>query len=172
MQPDEQASSAEEFAIFVATRQRQLQRTAWLLTGDWAAAEDLVQSALAKTWRHWRRVRSAEDPDAYVRRIIVNSFANGWRRRWRGEEPTDPIPEQAMPDVADDLSVRISVQAALQHLSRRQRTVVVLRYFDDLTEAQTANVLGCAVGTVKSTTGRALERLRVEPILNELLVEK
>lgn len=172
MQPDGQASSAAEFAAFVATRQRQLQRAAWLLTGDWAAAEDLVQSALAKTWRHWRRVRSAEDPDAYVRRIIVNLFANGWRRRWRGEVATDALPETEMPDVADDLSVRLSVQAALQHLSRRQRAVVVLRYFDDLTEAQTANVLGCAVGTVKSTTGRALERLRAEPILNELLVEK
>ena len=172
MQPEQQATSAEEFAHFVVSRQRQLQRTAWLLTGDWAAAEDLVQNALAKTWRHWGRVRDAEDPDAYVRRIVVNSFANGWRRRWRGEEPTDHLPEQAMPDVADDAAVRLSVQAALRRLSRRQRAVVVLRYFDDLTESQTATVLGCAVGTVKSTTGKAFERLRAEPILNELLVEK
>ena len=169
MQPDSKATSADEFAVFVATRQRQLQRTAWLLTGDWQAAEDLVQSALAKTWRHWRRVRDAEDPDAYVRRIIFNSFASSWRRRWRGEEPTEHLPETAIPDVTDDVALRLSVQAALAQLSRRQRAVVVLRYFDDMSEAQVAHVLGCAIGTVKSTTGKALGRLRAEPSLNGLL---
>ena len=160
---------ADEFAEFVASRQRQLQRAAWLLTGDWTAAEDLVQTALAKTWRHWRKVQAADDPDAYVHRVLVNSFASGWRRRWRGEQPTETIPDSLIADVADEVSTRLSVQAALARLPRRQRAVLVLRYFQDMSEAQVAEAMGCAVGTVKSTSDKAITRLRAEPMLTGLL---
>lgn len=155
----------DAFAAFVASRQRRLLRTAWLLTGDWAAAEDLVQSALAKTWRHWRRVTSADDPDAYVRRVLVNTFASSWRRRWRGEQPTATLPETAIADPADEIALRLGVQSALATLPSRQRAVLVLRYVEDLSEAQVAGLLGCAVGTVKSTSAKALARLRAEPTL-------
>lgn len=164
-----QGTRAEDFAVFVASRQRRLQRTAWLLTGDWAAAEDLVQTALARTWRHWDRVAAADDPDAYVRRVLMNSFTSAWRRRWRGEVPTRDLPDRPGGDVADEVVLRLSVQSALARLPRRQRAVVVLRYVEDLSEAQVAQVLGCAVGTVKSSGSKALARLRQEPGLAGLL---
>src|SRR5689334_14688594 len=126
----------DAFAAFVASRQRGLQRTAWLLTGDWAAAEDLVQNALAKAWRRWDRVSRADDPDAYVRRVLVNEFASSWRRRWRGEIPTADVPERHGGDVADGVVMRVAVTTALTRLTKRQRAVLVLRYVDDLPEAQ------------------------------------
>ena len=161
-------SVEEEFREFVATRQRALLRTAWLLTGDWAAAEDLVQTALVRTWPHWRRIgeRGAE---AYVRRVMHNTFNTWWRRRWRGETPTAELPEHAVPDAFGESDVRGALVAALHRLPRRQRAVVVLRFFDDLTEAQAADALGCATGTVKSQTSKALATLRRDPRLADLV---
>jgi RNA polymerase sigma-70 factor (sigma-E family) len=159
----------EAFAAWVASRQRRLQRAAWLLTGDQSSAEDLVQEAMAKTWRHWRRVSSADDPDAYVRRVLVNTFVSGRRRRWRAEHPVERLPETATP--AADSDTRIAVARALAKLPRRQRGVVVLRFFEDLSVAETALALGCPEGTVKSTTAKALAALRGDTTLGGLLEE-
>jgi RNA polymerase sigma-70 factor (sigma-E family) len=154
-----------DFEVFVATRQRQLLRAAWVLTGSWPAAEDLVQTALARTWRHWDRARRADDPDAYVRRVLVNTYVSGWRRRWRGEVATEVLPDPGTADRTDELALRVSLQAALARLSPRQRAVVALRYVEDLSEEQVAALLGCAVGTVKSTSSKALARLRTDGLL-------
>lgn len=160
------------FAEFVRARERALQRTAWLLTGDWAAAEDLVQTALAKTWPRWERITRSDDPEVYVRRVIVNTYASWWRRRWHGEHPTETVPDRAgAGDLAGEAATRLAVQAALARLTRRQRVVVVLRVFDDLSEAQVAAMLGCAVGTVKSTAAQALAKLRSDPQLAALVKE-
>jgi RNA polymerase sigma-70 factor (sigma-E family) len=141
-------------------------RSAWLLTGNEASAEDLVQTALVRLWPRWSKVERDGGVDAYVRRILVSTYINGWRRRWRGEVPTAVMPDgpvQTDPHAATDL--RIAVRHALAELPPRQRAVVVLRYFEDLTEVQTAQALGCAVGTVKSQTAKALARLRKHPWL-------
>jgi RNA polymerase sigma-70 factor (sigma-E family) len=163
-------AEVEGFAQFVEARQRGLQRTAWLLTGDWALAEDLVQTALARSWPRWERIRRRDDPEFYVRRVMVNTWASWRRRRWRGEQPSGTVPDSQAPgDVAAEVAVRLAVRAALGSLTARQRAVLVLRVFDDLSEAQAAQVLGCAVGTVKSTMARVVARLREDPRLAELL---
>jgi RNA polymerase sigma-70 factor (sigma-E family) len=140
-------------------RSASLLRTAYLLTRDRHTAEDLVQTALAKAWFARRRIKG--DPEPYVRRILVNEFASGLRRKWRGERATAELPEtrRAAEEPHTDL------WHALANLPRRQRAVVVLRFFDDLTEAETASMLGISVGTVKSQTARALAKLRVDPLL-------
>jgi RNA polymerase sigma-70 factor (sigma-E family) len=158
------------FREFVAGRSRALLRTAWLLTGDWASAQDLVQTALAKTWPAWSRIRRTDDPEVYVRRVLVTTYATWWRRRWRGEAPAAVLPDTSTaPDAYEEADRRAVVAAALATLTRGQRAVVVLRYFDDLTEAQTASVLGCSVGTVKSQHARALTALRTSAPLAELV---
>ena len=163
-------AEAEGFAQFVEARQRALQRTAWLLTGDWAAAEDLVQTALVRSWPRWERIRRRDDPEVYVRRAMVNTWASWRRRRWWGERPSEAVPDApAAGDMATEVAVRIAVQSALRSLTARQRAVLVLRVFDDLTEAQVAYVLGCAVGTVKSTMAQAVARLREDPHLAGLM---
>lgn len=148
-----------EFDRFVATRSDALLRTAYLLTGDHALAEDLLQASLAKCWFAWGRIEGPPEP--YVRRVLATTSATWWRRRSRTEYPTGDVPERA---AATDTSVddRDALRRALGTLSRRQRAVVVLRYYEDLTEAQTAAALGVTVGTVKSTASRGLSRLRVE----------
>ena len=161
------------FAAFVDARSPSLLRTAWLLTGDWFSAQDLVQAALAKTWPRWRHVLRRDDPEVYVRRVMINTYATWRRRRWNGEIPTADLPEQTTPQSGFDSSEQRQVLLlALAGLPRRQRAAVVLRYFDDLTEQQTAAVLGCAVGTVKSTTARALVTLRRDPRLRGVLTEE
>ena len=163
-------AEAEGFTQFVEVRQRGLLRTAWLLTGDWALAEDLAQTALARSWPRWERIRRRDDPEIYVRRVMVNTWASWSRRRWRGERPSGTVPDGQGPgDMAPEVAVRMAVRAALGSLTARQRAVLVLRVFDDLSEAQVAQVLGCAVGTVKSTMARALARLREDPRLAELM---
>jgi RNA polymerase sigma-70 factor (sigma-E family) len=149
-----------EFAAYVAARQRSLLRTAWLLSGDWAAAEDLVQTALLRTWRRWDRVAAAGDPDAYVRRVVVTGYLSARRRRWTGELPTAAPPETAAVDGYGAADLRDALGRLLPALPPGQRAVLVLRHYEDLTEAQTAAVLGCSVGTVKSQNARALARLR------------
>ena len=157
-------AEVEGFAQFVEARQHALLQTAVLLTGDWALAQDLVQTALVRSWPRWERIRRRDDPEIYVRRAMVNSWASWRRRRWWGERPSDAVPDvQAVGDVAAEVAVRVAVQGALRSLTARQRAVLVLRVFDDLSEAQVAQVLDCAVGTVKATLARARARLREDP---------
>lgn len=151
------------FDAFVRTRGQALWRTAWLLTGDDHLAEDLVQTALQKSWRHWERVGAAGF-EAYVRQVMLNTWSAWWRRKWRGEVPSEV---QDRPSVEGPDRFSRDVLNALATLPRGQRAVVVLRYFDDLTEKQTALALGISIGTVKSQTSRALAALRTSPLLQE-----
>ena len=163
------SDSREAFEHFVATRSGRLLRTAYLLTQDQHLAEDLLQTSLAKAWRSWSRIDS--DHDAYVRKILVNTYATWWRRKWNGEHPTEDMPEPVGSGGSDTTSDRGSttydVRTALARLPKRQRAVVVLRFFEDLSEAETARLLQCSVGTVKSQTSKALAKLRVDPSLTE-----
>ncbi|MDX6255773.1 MAG: hypothetical protein QOJ11_2107 [Frankiales bacterium] len=166
------SSSTEDFRRFVAARQRALLRTAWFLTGDWGAAEDVVQLALVRAWPHWSRVAATEGGEAYVRRIIVNKPID-WRCRQSSVEvPTPTLPETANRADGPDVDLKRMLVAAVRALPPRQRAVVVLRYFDDLTEAQTAAAMGCSVGTVKSQASKALASLRREPLLADLELEE
>jgi RNA polymerase sigma-70 factor (sigma-E family) len=163
-------AGAEEFASFVMAREGALQRTAWLLTGDWALAQDLVQTALAKSWPRWDRITRRDDPEIYVRRVMLNTWMTWLRRSWRGERASVQVPETPAPgDLAADVAARLAARQLLAVLTDRQRTVLVLRIFDDLSEAQVAQVLDCAVGTVKSTMSQALAKLRDQPHLVELM---
>lgn len=156
------AEGADGFDAFVSARGNALWRSAWLLTGDHQLAEDLVQTALTKSWRAFDRV-GIDSFEAYVRRVMFTTYVSWWRRKWRGERPTGDLPERALrePDTDD----RNDLLAALEGLPRGQRAVVVLRYFEDPTEAQAAAVLGISVGTVKSQCSRALTALRTSPRL-------
>ncbi len=159
-----------EFDEFVRARSPALLRTAWLLTGDWATAQDLVQTSLAKVWPRWKGIVRRDDPEVYVRRVLVTTYATWWRRRWRGEVPQAVLPERQAPgDPYEAVDRAAAVAGALGGLTRGQRAVVVLRYFEDLTEAEAASVLGCSVGTVKSQHSRALARLRESGPLAELV---
>jgi RNA polymerase sigma-70 factor (sigma-E family) len=153
-------SASAGFEAYVSARSGRLLRTAYLLTHDHGLAEDLVQTALAKAWFAWSRIDG--DPEPYVRKVMVNTYSSWWRRRWNGEHPTGDLPETGAETRADD---RTDLWRALQRLPRRQRAVVVLRYFEDLTEADTARVLDCTVGTVKSQTSKAFAKLRIDPAL-------
>jgi RNA polymerase sigma-70 factor (sigma-E family) len=145
------------FREFVEVRYTDLLRTAYLLTGSRDAAEDLVQSALVTTMRHWRGVA---DPMAYVRRAMVNQRTSLWRRVGSREVLTDMPPDRATPDGAAGRAERDELLGALGRLPARMRAVLVLRYWEDLSEEETARVLGCSVGTVKSQASRGLSRLR------------
>jgi len=160
-------STATGFDGYVTARGADLLRTAFLLTGDHQRAEDLVQTALAKVWPHWERVaeEGAGSPHAYVRRVMLTTYIAWWRRRWTGEQPTSDLPEVDLPDEVERVAQRQDLLRALATLPRGQRAAVVLRYFDDLTEAQAAEMLGCSVGTVKSQCAKALTRLRTSPFL-------
>jgi len=146
-----------EFQEFVEVRYTDLLRTAYLLTGDRGAAEDLVQAALLTTMRHWR---SVADPMAYVRRTMVNRRTSLWRRIGSRELLTDAPPDRGVPDGADGWAERDELLTALGRLPVRMRAVLVLRYWEDLSEEDTAQLLGCSVGTVKSQASRGLARLR------------
>jgi RNA polymerase sigma-70 factor (sigma-E family) len=149
-----------EFRQFVAARSAALLRTAYLLVGDWAHAEDVLQNALTKTYLAWRRLGEFEAVDAYARRVLVTTATSWWRRRWHGERPTAVMPERITPDAIDEHIERQALWRHVQKLPSRQRAVLVLRFYEDLTEAETARVLGVAVGTVKSQCARALGTLR------------
>ncbi len=156
------------FDAFVATRSRALWRSAWLLTGDAQKAEDLLQTALVKVWRRWSKVAKDGSVEAYARRALVTTYTDWWRRKWTGEVPTESVPEQREAlDAIELADTRHDVMAALAGLSRGQRAVVVLRYFEDLSEAQTADVLGCSIGTVKSQHSRAIAALRSSQLLDD-----
>jgi RNA polymerase sigma-70 factor (sigma-E family) len=150
----------QEFAEFVAARGAALQRTAYLLVGDWALAEDLVQTALIKTYLAWRRMDGIEAVEPYTRKVLVNTATSWWRRRWRGERPSARLPERPVPDGADQRAEHDRVWRVIRSLPARQRAVVVLRFYEDLPEVETARLLNISVGTVKSQTVRALATLR------------
>ena len=155
------ADRDREFAAYVQARQRALARFAYLLTGDPHSAEDLLQSSLAKVYRNWDRICSVDAPDAYVRRLMVNEHTSWWRRQWRHREvsssPLIEVMDRAVPAAAGhDADLWDHVRS----LAPQQRAAVVLRYYEDLSEAQTAQILGCSVGTVKSHTSRAISALR------------
>jgi RNA polymerase sigma-70 factor (sigma-E family) len=156
------------FDDFVVTRSARLLRTAYLLTHDRALAEDLVQTSLAKAWFAWGRIDG--QPDAYVRRVMVNTYSSWWRRRWNGEQATAELPERAAAagHRPEDVRVddRTDLWRALARLPKRQRAVVVLRFYEDLSEIETADILQCSVGTVKSQASRALAKLRIDPTLS------
>ncbi|MEP6665805.1 MAG: SigE family RNA polymerase sigma factor [Nocardioidaceae bacterium] len=152
-------TSRETFEGFVASRSTGLLRTAYLLTHDNHLAEDLLQTSLAKAWASWGRVQTS--PDAYVRKILVNTYATWWRRKWNGEDPTAELPEQVME--LDEPGTTHDLKTAIARLPKRQRSVIVLRFFEDLSEAETARLLDCSVGTVKSQTSKALAKLRIDP---------
>ena len=154
-----------DFDGFVAARSGRLLRTAYLLTRDHALAEDLLQTALTKAWFRWSRLDG--DPEPYVRKILVNTYASWWRRRWNGETPTEELPEGPGDAQAEAAAGSHDLWTALGRLPRRQRAVVVLRYFEDLSEAETARLLDCSVGTVKSQASKALAKLRVDPALTD-----
>jgi len=155
-----------EFEAYMAARQPGLLRTAYLLTGDQHTAEDLVQTALAKLYLSWEKVQRRDTLDAYVRRILVNEHNSLWRRPWkRREVTTDTLPDhRSATDHAEHGEVGHDQRAALwdfvQTLPRKQRAVIVLRYYEDLSEAETAEILGISVGTVKSQASRALAGMR------------
>ena len=152
-----------DFTAYVRAREQPLARLAYLLTGDRDAAEDLLQNTLAKAYRHWDRVQAAGVVDAYVRRIMVNENNSRWRRLLRrNESPSSHVLEIIdPPGIAGlDPAEAIDLWRHVQGLPTQQRAAVVLRYYEDLTEAQTAQVLGCSVGTVKSHTSRAISALR------------
>jgi RNA polymerase sigma-70 factor (sigma-E family) len=157
------AAEEAEFDAFVRARWPALARTAYLLcAGDLGHAEDLVQTALARTMRAWSRLTDRGDLDGYVYRVMVRTHASQRRRRWRGEIPTEHLPEPpaaagAATDAVEDADL---LTRALARLTRRQRAAVVLRFSEDRPEQEVADLLGCSVGTVKTHTSRGLARLR------------
>jgi RNA polymerase sigma-70 factor (sigma-E family) len=157
-------STKPDFDEFVVLRSPRLLRTAFLLTHDWATAEDLLQTSLTKAWFAWRRIDG--DPEPYVRKILANTYASWWRRRWMSERPVAELPENGIAVEPHELvDVRDELWRSLGRLPRRQRLVIVLRYFEDLTEAEVAEVMQCSIGTVKSQTSKALTKLRLDDSL-------
>jgi len=156
------------FREFVEGRSRDLLRFAWLLSGDWHTAQDLVQTALVKTWPHWNRLVRYDRPELYVRKVMLTTYLSWRKRRSASEVPVAEIYESAAAHSGDSEMRHVLVDA-LRGLPPRQRAVIVLRYFDDLTEAETAAALGCSVGTVKTHASRAMAHLRGVPGLATVL---
>jgi RNA polymerase sigma-70 factor (sigma-E family) len=152
---------AAAFADFAAARGRALYRAAYLMLGDHALAEDLVQEALTKTYVAWPRLRRVESAEAYTRKIIATTAISWWRRRsWDAEQPRDDVPDVVVRDHSDRLADQDAMWTELQALPPRQRAAIVLRFYEDLSERQTADAMGCSVGTVKSQVFAGLEKLR------------
>ena len=152
----------EGFREFFAARRSALSRAAFLLTGDHSEAEDLLQGALTKTVARWRKVSTGDNPEGYVRQVMLNDVRSRWRQRRRGVE--HPVGEMA--DSVDGYELeaeavdRSVLAAALRQLTPKQRSVLYLRFYEDMSETETAETLGCAIGTVKSQTHDALAKLR------------
>lgn len=142
--------------------------SAYLLTGNLADAEDLVQSALAKTYQAWDRIEDRNALDGYVRRAMVNTHISWWRRRKVDEYPTDDLPDQPVDDETVSMQTNDALRRAIDRLPQRMRAAVVLRFFEDMTEAEVAGILGVSQGTVKSTVSRAVAKLRTD---SELFAE-
>ena len=165
------ADQATSFEAFVERRGPALLRLAWLMTADADLAQDLVQDALLKVLPRWHRIVAKGEPEPYVRTVIRTTYVDGLRRRRWFEVDLDDAPEQSDGgDTSQHAATRVTVQAALQRLTPRQRAVLVLRFYEDLTEVATAHALGCSVSTVKSQTRHAIARLRaLSPELVDLL---
>jgi len=164
------AEQEAQFQEFVAARWSHLVRTAYLLTGDAHHAEDLTQTALAKAYRSWWRIARSDNPEAYVRRMLVSCNSDRFRKRRVPEALTASPPERAGSDAAVAwVDERSSLLTALAGLPPRQRAVVVMRYWEDLSEAEVAEVLGCSPGTVKSQASKGLAKLRTYPGLAQAM---
>ena len=154
------ATRDAEFSAYMAARQPALIRTAFLLAGDRATAEDLVQTSLAKLYLSWDKVSNRESIDGYVRRIMINEHNSLWRRAWkRTEVASEVVPDHSVVDIYDD-GRAAAVWELVKTLPRKQRTVIVLRYYEQLSEAEIAHTMGISTGTVKSQASRALAALR------------
>lgn len=159
-----------EFEEFAKATTSSLLRSAYLLTGDQHLAEDLVQTALAKTHRYWRRISDKTHAASYTRKTMYHLQVSHWRRRRFKEQLSDAPPEHTTSDHTDEVDLKLSLRQALAQLTARQRAVVVLRYFEDRSVTETAATLRCSEGSVKSHTFRALNRLRAAlPSLTDLL---
>ena len=160
-----------DFADFVRQRSAPMLRTAWVLTGgDWALAEDLAQAAFSQVWRHWTRIAVMEAPEAYAQKVMLNTFLSWRRRRWTAEISTErfdvsPVTTGGFATV----DMRQVLRHALGQLTARQRAVIALRYFEDRSETETAAIMGCTVGTVKSQASRAIAKLRKHPGLADFM---
>nr|WP_234343296.1 SigE family RNA polymerase sigma factor [Streptomyces sp. NRRL F-5123] len=159
------AEPGPDFESWAAARWPRLVRTAYLLTGDHHEAEDLVQTTLAKVYLGWSRISRLDEPDAYVHRALTNNNLSRFRRRRVVHLLTARLPERSRPAATGRVETRASLVVALAALPPRMRAVVVLRYWEDLSEQQVADVLGCSVGNVKSQASRALRKLRDHPAL-------
>lgn len=152
-----------EFRDFVSARSPALLRTAYLLSGgDWALAEDLLQTAFTKAYLAWGRIQDQNAREAYVRTTLATTATSWWRRKWHGERATAVLPETAVADAGSDVDDRDALWRLVLTLPARQRAVLVLRFYEDLSEAETARTLSLSPGTVKSHTSRALATLRAE----------
>jgi RNA polymerase sigma-70 factor (sigma-E family) len=157
---DARATRDADFEAWMTARQPALLRTAYLLSGDTHTAEDLVQTTLAKLYLAWDRISDREHVDAYARRALVNEHRSGWRRPFRKREVlSERLPERGRADTTDD-GTHAALWAFVGTLPPKQRAVIVLRYYEELSEAETAEALGISVGTVKSQASRALAALR------------
>lgn len=155
-------SAEDEFRDFVVARASSLRRTAYLLTGDPGHADDLLQTTLTKVYLSWDRIRDLHAAEAYARRTLVTTYTSWWRRRsWR-ERPAETVGECDQPDHTDAVVERTDLRQQLRSLPRQQRAVIVLRFYEDLTVAATADALGISTGTVKSYSSRALAAMRVK----------
>ncbi|GAA2476765.1 SigE family RNA polymerase sigma factor [Streptomyces thermolineatus] len=163
------ASVPDTFDGYVRARRPVLLRTARSLVPHPYDAEDLLQTALAKTFVAWERLEDRGAADGYVRRVLLNTRTSQWRRRKVDEYTTGEVPEPLYPVAcpAEAQALHDALWRAVRRLPARQRDMLVLRYYEDLSEAQTAQVLGVSVGTVKSSVSRALARLRVDASLKE-----
>jgi len=160
--------SDDDFSEFVAARWSRLVRAAILLGCSPVEAEDIVQSALERCLLNWPRVERATDPDAYVHRVLINTFTSTRRRRWTGERPVARVPDEPAPDSTGQVDDADALLRALELLPSDQRVAVVLRYYAMLTEAQMATALDVAPGTVKSRLSRAFRALAADPNLRAL----
>jgi RNA polymerase sigma-70 factor, ECF subfamily len=157
----------EEFGQFVSTRGASLCRTAYLLTGDWQAGEDLVQEALTRTYLRRRRLRDQTALEPYTRKVLMSLFLTSRRRHWHRELPYAELPDHSGLTEPDELTERAWLWQALAELPPPQRAVLVLRYFEDLSEAEIAATLNYPLGTVKSHAARGLDRLRKKVAVTE-----
>jgi len=157
-----------DFSAYASVRWGALVRSAIVLGCSPDEAHDLAQTTLVRCYTAWGRVQRADNPDAYVYRVLLNCHRDSHRRRWWGERPTETLPDRGVPDGTAQVELTDAIQRALGDLSKVNREVVVLRYYANLTEQQTAQVLGIAPGTVKSRLSRALAQLGTNPHLRDL----
>jgi RNA polymerase sigma-70 factor (sigma-E family) len=162
-----QSADRDRFDDLVRHRFPALLRFGYVLTRDWQLAEDLTQTALAKTWFRWSGLRDIDAAEFYVRRLMVSAYGKWWRRKWRAEVPTEQLPDFGEAPAADRVATRDALTRALLTLPPKTRAMLALRFYDDLSEVEVADIVGCSVGNVKSTVSRALSRLRADGLLDE-----